>query len=435
MRGGPDEGERNCVYNGAGAALMLHCHRRNLGRIGMIARAFFLTLGLLGLGGAVQAAVKEPPTAIILCYHVIHSPYDTEFSITRETFREQMQYLAATGYNVISLDELSEYVAGRRKTLPENAVVITVDDGYRSVYDEMFPVMKKHRFPFTIFVYPKFIGQGLYALTWNQIREMADEGALIESHTLSHAFLTRARQRSLSETAYRRWLEDELVGSKKIIEKETGRDVRYLAYPYGDYNEDVARSTSAAGYEAGLTCDFGPVKPGTDPFRMKRVVIRKNTSFDEFRRLLGTQPLALEEASPSPGNVFARQAPIISAKIANFEDLEPNSVQLAVLSLGTTPYDYDPRDGSISMVIRESLEENVQRALVWGTDRRTGRRVEASWDFYAKRRPPATHVRKAPAREPEQREPDAIQAIQPEPVLLPAMTDPTSVQSEGNRKR
>ncbi len=400
----------------------------------MIARVVFLTLGLLGLGGSIHGTVKEPPTAIVLCYHVVHSPYDTEFSITREAFRQQMQYLAATGYNVISLDELSDYVAGRRKSLPENAVVVTVDDGYRSVYDEMFPVMKKHRFPFTVFIYPKFIGQGSYALTWNQIREMAEQGALIESHTLSHSFLTRARHRSVDDASYRKLLRDELVSSKEIIEEETGRDVRFLAYPYGDYNDEVAESTASAGYEAGLTCDFGPVRQGSDPFRMRRVVIRKDTTLDEFRRLLGTKPLALEAASPSPGNLLTKGAPVISATIANFEDLEPNSVQMAVLSLGTTPYDYDPRDGSISMVIRDSLAENVQRAFVWGTDRKTGQRVEASWNFYSKRRPPAAVVRTAPTREPVQRQPDAVRADAPSP-LKDESKQPSGVSGEGSRKR
>jgi peptidoglycan/xylan/chitin deacetylase (PgdA/CDA1 family) len=426
---------RIAVYNCVVAALMLHrVLKTSQGRVGMIARVSLIAVALFGLAGVLPAADRPAPTAIVLCYHVVESPYDTEFSITRETFVQQMQYLAATGYNVISLADLSDYVAGRRKSLPENAVVVTVDDGYRSVYDELFPVMKKHKFPFTVFVYPKFIGQSAYALTWKQIREMADEGALIESHTLSHGFLTRNRHRSLDDAAYRDWLDQELVRSKEIIEAETGRKVRFLAYPYGDYSEDVARSAAEAGYDAGLTCDFGPVRPASDLFRMKRVVIRKDTSFAEFRRLLGNGSLTLEEPSPSPGDVFTSHSPVVSAKIANFEDLEPNSVQMAVLSLGTTPYAYDPRDGSISMVVRDSLEDNLQRAFVWGTDRKTGKRVEASWNFYAKRRPPAATVRNVTP-------PKAVPGVPVEgPTTNPSSPasrpkDAPSVTTEGNRKR
>lgn len=394
----------------------------------MIARIFFF-MAFVGAAFSINAADRPAPTATILCYHVIESPYDTEFSISREAFMQQMQYLAATGYNVISLDDLADFVAGKRKSLPENAVVITVDDGYRSVYDEMFPVMKKYRFPFTVFIYPKFIGQGSYALTWNQIREMAEEGALIESHTLSHSFLTRNRQRSLGEKSYSEWIESELVQSKEIIEKETGRTVRYLAYPYGDYNEDVARKTADAGYEAGLTCDFGPVRAASDPFRMKRVVIRKDTSFAEFRKLLGTGQLTLEAASPSPGNVFVADSPVISAKIRDFENLEPNSVQMSVLSLGATPYAYDPRDGTISLVVRDSLQDNLQRAFVWGIDRKTGKRVEATWNFYAKRRPPAAVVRNAPPK------PQTPPALAGSKASNPPATQSPTLSSEGSRRR
>jgi hypothetical protein len=123
---------------------------------------------------------------------------------------------------------------------------------------------------------------------------------------------------------------------------------------------------------------------------------------------------------------------VISAKIRNFEDLEPDSVQMAVLSLGTTPYAYDPRDGTISLVVRDSLEDNLQRAFVWGIDRKTGKRVEATWNFYAKRRPPAAVVRKAPAAQPDNSgaAPSDTPARTAEPVK-----DLPSVTSEGNRKR
>lgn len=403
----------------------------------MIARNFFFMAALaVGAAFSLGAAGKPAPAATILCYHVIESPYDTEFSIPREAFIQQMQYLAATGYNVISLEDLADFVAGRRKSLPENAVVITVDDGYRSVYDEMFPVMKKYKFPFTVFIYPKFIGQGSYALTWGQVREMAAEGALIESHTLSHAFLTRNRQASLGNRAYAAWIESELAGSKEIIEKETGRTVRYLAYPYGDYNEEVARLTAEAGYEAGLTCDFGPVRAATDPFRMKRVVIRKDTSFAEFRRLLGNEQLTLEAASPSPGNLFVRESPVISAKIRNFEDLEPNSVQMSVLSLGATPYAYDPRDGTISLVVRDSLQHNLQSAFVWGIDRKTGKRVEATWNFYAKRRPPAATVRNVtPKPAGPAAEPAESKSSEPVRAGSTAVQSPALSSSAGDRRR
>lgn len=324
----------------------------------------------------------DPPVATIICYHVVESPYDTEFSITRDTFAEQMQYLAATGYRVVSLDDVHDYMTGKRRSLPRNAVVITVDDGYRSVYTEMYPLLKRYKYPFSVFIYPKWIGQSAYALTWAQIREMSSNGIAIESHGLSHSFLTRRHSGQKSVNRYTAWLNSELEESKETIQKHTGKSVRFLAYPYGDYDPLVARQAKSAGYVAGLTCDFGPVRKSSDSYRLRRIVIRKDTSLASFRKLLGTSEMVLEATEPLSGGRLSDRPPVVSAKIRDYQNLDPASVQMAVLSLGRTPFSYDPRDGTISLVVREGLEGKRQRAFVWGTDRKTGKRVEASWTFF-----------------------------------------------------
>jgi peptidoglycan/xylan/chitin deacetylase (PgdA/CDA1 family) len=146
-----------------------------------------------------------------------------------------------TGYNVIPLRHLYEYVAGTRASLPKNAVVITIDDGWRSTYTEAFPELQKRRFPFTVFIYPNIIGKTSNALTWKQIREMAEAGVDIQSHSLTHPYLTKRHNRSKGEKAYAEWLAKELRESRRILEKETGQKVEFLAYPYGDFDDRVRR--------------------------------------------------------------------------------------------------------------------------------------------------------------------------------------------------
>src|ERR1019366_992753 len=149
--------------------------------------------------------------ATILCYHIVESPQDPRMEISRETFRQQMRYLAMTGYNVIPLRELYEYVIGKRASLPRNSVVVTIDDGWRSTYTEVFPEMKRYGFPFTIFIYPQIVGQTSHALNWKQIKEMSDAGVDIEGHSYSHPYLTRRRHTELDQRAYNGWLERELI--------------------------------------------------------------------------------------------------------------------------------------------------------------------------------------------------------------------------------
>jgi len=361
--------------------------QRRVASISMLSRrvsAIFLAgLSLLLLGSTPDRETPEIQ-ATILAYHVVQSPIDTIYSVEREKFQEQMRYLAMTGFNVIPLADLLDYVEGRRESLPPNPVVITVDDGWRCTYTEIYPELKKLGFPFTVFIYPKFIQKmkNTYALSWAEVKKMAEDGVDIQSHSFSHPFLTHRRNALLSEDDYLSWLETELTRSKQAIEKATGKPVRFLAYPYGDYDSRVAGATAAAGYEAALTCDYGVVRKGSNPFRMKRVSIFKNTSFATFRRYLGSGRLQLDHVAPAPGRVFDPQHPVIEARIENFDQLDPESVGMSVLSLGPTPYFYNPEDGSISLVVRGKLSGNEQRVVVWGADRETGRRVEAAWNFY-----------------------------------------------------
>jgi len=356
----------------------------------MTSRALLWTILLLLITIPAIAHVEPPrddaPAATVLCYHIVESPQDPRMEISRDAFRQQMRYLAMTGYNVIPLRDLYEFVAGKRESIPKNSVVITIDDGWRSTYTEVFPEMQKRKFPFTVFIYPKIIGQTAHALTWKQVKEMSDAGVDIQSHSLSHPFLTQRRHSGLDERTYSEWLQRELADSKKILERETGRDVEFLAYPYGDYDRRVATTAAKAGYTVALTCNYGRVKRGSDPLRMKRMVVDKRMDFGAFRRYLGAGAMRVEETMPVPTQSFESDQPIvISAKIPNHEALDPKSIGMALISNGAaSPFSYDSRSGAITMTMSEAIDAlrgKVQRALIWATEAKTGKRVEASWTF------------------------------------------------------
>lgn len=344
------------------------------------------TIAMLVSLPVVAARNREPndgrPSATVLCYHIVQSPQDPRMEISRDTFRQHLQYLEMTGYNVIPLRDLYEYVTGKRESIPDNAVVITIDDGWRSAYTEAFPELKKRGFPFTLFVYPNIVNKTTVSVTWDQIREMQEGGADIQSHTFSHPYLTRGRQIDLDDEQYATWLRKELVDSKRKIEKETGRPVEFLAYPYGDFDTRVAASVAKAGYAAALTCEAGRVRKGSDPFRMKRVVIDKTMDFAAFRSYMGASAIELAELTPSPAKGSEPGQTVVSARIPGYASLDPLSVGMALLTLeSVVPYAYDSRTGEISLLLTESIKGDVHRAVVWARDAKSGKRVEGSWSF------------------------------------------------------
>jgi peptidoglycan/xylan/chitin deacetylase (PgdA/CDA1 family) len=352
----------------------------------MVARALtaaFICILFSGIAAAAAPADRDFG-ATVLCYHIVESPQDPRMEISRETFRQQMRYLAMTGYNVIPLRELYEYVIGQRASLPRNSVVVTIDDGWRSTYTEVFPEMKRYGFPFTIFIYPQIVGQTSHDLNWKQIKEMSDAGVDIEGHSYSHPYLTRRRHTELDQRAYNGWLERELIDSKRMIEHATGKPVFFMAYPFGDYDHFLVDSVGRAGYDAALTCESGKVRRGSNPLRMRRMVVEKKMDFVSFRHFLGAGSMRLDEMTPQPGVVFdPGQTLMVSAKIPHHETIDPKSVGMALLTVpGTLPFSYDPSTGAISVAaVKEALKGTYQHALVWATDTKSGKRVEASWIF------------------------------------------------------
>lgn len=354
----------------------------------------FLLLNVISIARADDGL----PTATVLCYHIVESPQDPRMEISRDQFRQQMRYLEKTGYNVIPLRDLYDFVAGKKASIPPNSVVVTIDDGWRSTYTEVFPEMQRRKFPFTVFVYPKIIGQTSHALTWKQVKEMSDAGVDIQSHSYSHPFLTKRRHATLDEKQYSEWLMKELADSRRVLEQQTGRSVKFLAYPYGDYDHRVAATAAQAGYAAALTCDFGPVRRGSDPLRMKRMIIEKRMDFAAFRHYLGARPMRIQDVTPLPNQLLdpGQQSVVVTARITDHKELDPKSVGMTLLSSmagAAMPFAYDPQSGSITMTVNDvkdaiAAKTKYLRALVWGTERKSGKRVEASLVFRLPEPPP-----------------------------------------------
>ena len=111
----------------------------------------------------------------ILTYHRFAKECNSVLCIPTDIFAKQMEYLKNNGYHVITSDDLFAFL-DYREALPKKTVMITVDDGFRSVYDIAFPIMKKYGFTATLFVYTDYVGISKSAITWDQLREMKEEG-------------------------------------------------------------------------------------------------------------------------------------------------------------------------------------------------------------------------------------------------------------------
>ena len=311
---------------------------------------------------------------IILAYHEVDPVPERGWAVSSEDFADQMRYLALAGYNVVPVSDLVDYIAGRRESLPPNAVVITVDDGWLCALTEMAPVLKRFGFPWSLYVYPKVVGQGSHALTWPKIAALRKAGVDIEGHTMSHAHLMHKSHPDLDDAQYDAFLRTELDESKRVIESHTGQPVRFLAYPYGDYDDTVVAAAKRAGYEAGLLSWFGPNNRSTDPLRLRRFAMVSDTTLEQLRTALGAATLELRDVTPANDGVLTADQ---TALIATIDDtqLDPASIRASFLGNTTADSSYDAESHRLTLSWKERPREERQTAVVLAQTKSGGRAI------------------------------------------------------------
>lgn len=222
----------------------------------------------------------------VLMYHRIADDQETDIlCVSPFRFSEQMRWLKEKGYTVLTLDEAMKGLS--MGTLPERAVLITFDDGYRDNYENAFPVLGREALPATVFPVTSFVrgervhpryekrSRDIAYLTPEQIREMHENNIQFGGHTETHPLMTR-----LSEEENR----TELRRSLKDLSEWTGRPVEYFAYPNGDYHPRHFSLLEETGIRGAFTTEPGLNTSTTPPFCLRRTEISGRDSLGDFIR-------------------------------------------------------------------------------------------------------------------------------------------------------
>jgi peptidoglycan/xylan/chitin deacetylase (PgdA/CDA1 family) len=195
----------------------------------------------------------EPPSVPILLYHRLGPVSPDQMTVTTPVFEAQLKLIQELRYKVIPLQALVAALGDANAPLPERSVVITVDDGHRTVYTDMFPLLKRFQIPVTLFIYPSAISNADYAMTWAQLAEIKASGlADIQGHTFWHPNFNIDRKR-LAPAAYERFAKDQLTKSKAVLEQKLGGKVDLLAWPFGIHDDQLDKWAEEAGYVAAFT--------------------------------------------------------------------------------------------------------------------------------------------------------------------------------------
>lgn len=223
---------------------------------------------LLRVRGEPRLADEDVPIHLpVLMYHRIRpmkasfTSKDRAFTTTPEMFEAQMQGVKRAGYTTITPRELEEAIAGRA-VLPEKAVLLTFDDGYREHYTHVLPILRRLNLKATYFIISQSFTSPAH-MTKAMIRE-ADESGLvtIAAHSRHHTFLARASAATRSS---------EILGSKQDLEEIVGHEIKDFAYPFGSWSQIVANDVKNAGYHLGFGIRLGSIHGESSRYQLRRI--------------------------------------------------------------------------------------------------------------------------------------------------------------------
>ncbi len=195
---------------------------------------------------------REETRVAVLGYHNFsNSKRPTEMLMRTAEFCQQMQYIRDAGLSVISMQDFLEWRQGTRR-LPARCVLITIDDGWKSVYTDAFPVLQAYGYPFTLFLYTRYINVRGASMTHEMIREMMAKGATIGSHSSNHLYPSDWKKLMPNPAAYEAQVVREITDSGEKLRKLYGRCSTYC-YPGGYHTPAMQAELKRAGYSAAFT--------------------------------------------------------------------------------------------------------------------------------------------------------------------------------------
>ncbi|MES2707924.1 MAG: polysaccharide deacetylase family protein [Verrucomicrobiota bacterium] len=329
-----------------------------------------------------ELTINKSAQVSVLGYHefVLGKPKQ-DMQINIDHFREQMQALKDARLAVITM---ADFLAWRRgeKDIPDPSVVITMDDGWKSVYQLALPVLKEFGYPFTIFLYKNYVNGGGRALTTSEIRELMANGAEVGSHSVSHKVAAALRQeKNRGPASYEAFVRSEMQVSKQFLRDLTGTPVSTYAYPGGLNTELDRKFGLEAGYEGLFTVNPGRVTWDTPSTSLPRYIIYgKDPKDANFRRAISSRGTsegdmvkallggpageALVSTTPKPDATVADRLPLIEVDVSRLQDIDPASVKMKIAGFGTVPAEFDQAGGRIRYRLKEALRSNDCQVFV-----------------------------------------------------------------------
>ena len=347
-----------------------------------------------------KKAIKDDGVRVtVLGYHDFSATKKaTEMRIPTEKFRKQMQAIKDLGLKVITMDDFTAWKRGE-KEVADKSILITIDDGWKSVYTDAYPILKEFGYPFTVFLYTNYVDGGGAALTTPMIQEMQKHGCNLGSHSISHPYPAKIRaERKKGAASFASYLRQEMGGSQKLLETKFHQKILTYAYPGGYVSDEMLPIATELKYQCLFTVLPGKVVRHLTNNKLPRYIIlgthdyifRNATSFNATSTSHVSHGAIVQTTAhpvtPKPGTTATDRMPLISANLSKVENVDPESIIMRVAGFGKVPANYNAADQTISWKINRRLRARSCKASVqWKLLNSSKYQKAMTWSFKVNR--------------------------------------------------
>jgi len=220
-------------------------------------------------------------------YHRFNENKYPSTNIQIDVFEEQLKIIEREKIKFIHPNNFEKSLSenkGQRK------ILFTVDDGLSSFYQNAWPILKKKKIPFILFVNTREVGSYNY-MNWEQILELyKDENVEIGNHSHSHEYLVEENPETIKK---------DIVKSIRIFEDKLGKSSKFFSYPFGEYSLEFKKIIKDLGFKYAFGQHSGVIDETKDLWELPRFPI--NEKYGEIKRfstLMKTLPLKFKKISP-----------------------------------------------------------------------------------------------------------------------------------------
>ena len=247
---------------------------------------------------------------ISLMYHRFEENKYPSTNIKINDFKKHLKIIEDNKIAFVNPKKLKDELLNNKK---QRKILLTIDDGFLSFYENAWPLLKERKVPFILFVSTREVGSFNY-MTWNQIKELAKEDFVeIGNHSHSHEYLVDEHIEVIRE---------DIEKSIKIFKDKLGKNSNFFSYPFGEYSLEFKRLIKSLNFDYAFGQHSGVMDDTKDFYELPRFPINeKYGEIKRFNSLIKTLPFKYKEIYPNEKYLLQNKNPP-EVKISFYENIK-----------------------------------------------------------------------------------------------------------------